>query len=154
MVISRAARALGLGCVMYTVSGGCHCGNIRVELQLTGEPASYAPRACDCAFCRKHRAAYVSDPQGALRIRVRDHARRGTYRQGSGQADMLLCRDCGVLIGATYGEAGRLYGTINVNVLEEAARFGVEQPVSPQTLAATAKAQRWKGLWFAAVTEA
>ena len=72
---------------MVTVSGGCHCGNIGVELQLTRAPDSYSPRACGCDFCRKHGAAYVSDPDGALHMRIADPAQAGRYRQGSGQAD-------------------------------------------------------------------
>jgi hypothetical protein len=139
---------------MHTVSGGCHCGNIRVELQLLKEPASYAPRACDCDFCRKHSAAWISDPQGSLRIRVRDARLRGTYTQGSAQAKLVLCRNCGVLIGAFYEENGRIYGTVNVNVLENSTQFAARQPVSPQGLAPGDKAQRWKSLWFADVSEA
>ncbi len=139
---------------MHTVRGACHCGNIRVELQLAKEPAGYAPRACDCDFCRKHHAAYVSDPHGSLRIRVRDARQRGKYTQGSGQAELVLCRNCGVLIGALFDDGGRRYGTVNVNVLEDPTQFGAGQPVSPKSLAPGDKAERWKGLWFPDVTEA
>lgn len=70
---------------MHRLSGQCHCQAIQLELQLPQPPASYQPRACDCDFCRKHAAAYVSDPDGALRIRARPGA-LGLYRQGSGKA--------------------------------------------------------------------
>jgi hypothetical protein len=131
--------------------GGCHCGNILLELQLTNEPGSYHPRACDCAFCRKHGAAYISDAQGSLRILIKDQSRSGTYRQGNELADMLLCTHCGVLVGALYRTEGRIYATVNVKVIEDAGSFGVEQPVSPRKLAGDAKVARWKELWFSRV---
>jgi hypothetical protein len=133
------------------LAGGCHCGNIRVELELARTAGTYNPRACDCDFCRKHRAAYVSDPQGSLLILVRDERDCTRYAQGSGQAELLLCRNCGVLVGPLYPEAGRLYGAVNANVLEGVA-FGAQQPVSPRTLSAEDKVKRWKELWFSNVT--
>jgi len=136
---------------MHPLKGGCHCGNILLELQLTHEPGSYHPRACDCAFCRKHGAAYISDSQGSLRIRINDPSRSATYRQGNELADMLLCTHCGVLVGAVYRAEGRIYATVNVKVIEGAAAFGAEQPVSPQKLSGDAKIARWKDLWFSSV---
>src|ERR1700716_3182913 len=136
---------------MHSVSGGCHCGNILLDLQLAHEPGSYRPRACDCGFCRKHGAAYISDAQGTLRIRINDQRRSGTYRQGSELAEMLLCTHCGVLMGALYRAEGRIYATVNVRVIEGAERFGGEQAVSPKKLSPDAKASRWKELWFSRV---
>lgn len=134
----------------YAVSGGCHCGNIRVDLELTTEPSSRHPRACDCDFCRKHGAAYVSDPQGSLRLKIDDRSRTNAYRQGSDLAEMLLCTRCGVLVGALYRSAGRIYATLNVRVLEGAS-FGAEQTVSPKKLGADDKISRWRELWFSDV---
>ena len=137
---------------MHRLSGGCHCGNIRIELALTRSAGSYNPRACDCDFCRRHRAAYVSDPQGSLVIRIRKEAETSRYAQGSGQAELLLCRNCGVLVSPLFSHGGRIYGTVNVNAVEGNAAFGARQPVSPQTLSPEDKAQRWKTLWFSDVT--
>jgi hypothetical protein len=136
---------------MHRLGGGCHCGNIRVELELTRSAGTYNPRACDCDFCRKHRAAYVSDPQGSLLIQIRDERDCGRYAQGSGQAELLVCRHCGVLIAPLYREAGRVYAAVNVNVLEGVA-FGAQQTASPKALAAADKVKRWKDLWFSNVT--
>jgi hypothetical protein len=118
---------------------------------LTNEPGTYRPRACDCGFCRKHGAAYISDAQGSLRIRINDQRQSGTYRQGSELAEMLLCTNCGVLIGALYRTEGRIYATVNVRVIDGADNFGVEQAVSPKQLSADAKVSRWKDLWFSSV---
>jgi hypothetical protein len=137
---------------MDTVSGGCHCGNILVELTLTRAPDSYQPRACDCSFCRKHGAAYVSDPHGSLHIAVRDEREAGRYRQGSEQAELLLCRRCGVLIGALFSGGGQLYAAVNSKVVEPGVRFGQEQTVSPQSLSGEDKVKRWQGIWFSNVS--
>jgi hypothetical protein len=136
---------------MQRLGGGCHCGNIRVELELPRGAGTYHPRACDCDFCRKHRAAYVSDPEGSLLIEIRDERECARYAQGSRQAQLLLCRRCGVLVAPLYREAGRLYAAVNANAIEGAV-FGAHQGVSPQTLGAGDKVQRWKDLWFSNVT--
>ena len=49
---------------------------------MTRPPEAYNPRACDCDFCSKHGAAYVSDPKGALRIRLKEEGQTSRYRQG------------------------------------------------------------------------
>jgi hypothetical protein len=137
---------------MHELSGGCHCGNIQVDVLLTHAPESYNPRACDCDFCRLHHAAYVSDPQGALRIRVREQDQLGRYRQGSGRAELLLCKTCGVLIAPLLREGEKLYASVNVRVIEAGATFGTEQVVSPQQLPESDKVKRWRDIWFAQVT--
>jgi hypothetical protein len=130
------------------VDGGCHCGNLRLQVQLTGAARDYQPRACDCDFCRKHGAAYLSDRHGSVRISVQHERLLGRYRQGSGNAEMLLCRNCGVLVGACYHDGERLYGVVNVGALADRAQFDAQQVVSPQQLSAAEKVQRWRGIWF------
>jgi|SRR5579862_2429546 len=137
---------------MPQLYGGCHCGNVAVQVQLSRASRSYAPRACDCTFCRKHGAAYLSDPDGSLVLRVRQMGQLGSYRQGSNAAEMLVCRTCGVLLGALYRDGDATYGVVNSRVLDAAEGFGAEQPVSPQTLSPEAKQKRWRQLWFARVT--
>jgi hypothetical protein len=133
------------------LAGRCHCGNIRVSVELERAPETYAPRACDCDFCRKHGAAWLSDPQGSLTLEIRNERDSARYAQGDRLAEMLLCRSCGVLVGALWrGE--RLYGVVNVAVLDERAAFAPVEPVSPRTLSAEAKVSRWQLLWFADVT--
>jgi hypothetical protein len=133
---------------MNTVTGGCYCGNVFVKIRLTRAPASYNPRACDCEFCRKHGAAYISDSLGSLQIEIGAAGDRGSYRQGSEAADCLFCRRCGVLVGVICEIDGRSYGAVNVRSLSSAATFGPELTVSPKQLSATDKLQRWQGVWF------
>jgi hypothetical protein len=123
-----------------------------VDLEMPREPGTYHPRACDCDFCRKHGAAYVSDPQGSLAIRIRDALNTGYYRQGSGLAECLFCRSCGVLVGVLYREDARVYGAINAKIVEAGTAFGVEQTASPKALSDSQKTRRWQDIWFSKVT--
>lgn len=137
---------------MERVRGGCHCGNVCVDMELAREPVTYRPRACDCDFCRKHGAAYVSDPQGSLGILVQDAASMGNYRQGSGAAEFIFCRNCGVLIGALYRSDRRIWGVINARIVESRTSFGTEEVASPKALSGNEKEKRWRDSWFSAVT--
>lgn len=134
---------------LYKHTGGCHCGNIGVELQLRTDPATLHPRACDCAFCSKHSAAYLSDPAGRLIFRLGDPDKVSRYRQGSQTAVFLVCRVCGVLAGVYYESDGRLYAAVNSKILAERDAFGGETAVSPKSLTALEKTRRWQTVWFA-----
>lgn len=136
---------------MHRLEGGCHCGNVHVIVELSNVPSHYGPRACDCEFCRKHGASYISDPLGSLRIEVKSAQFLRRYRQGSGVADCLLCSNCGVLVGVLYQEGGHLYATANSAALAGTEGFGQMKPVSPKLLVATEKISRWKQLWFSNV---
>jgi hypothetical protein len=131
-----------------TLTGSCHCGNIQLELGLTRAPETYNPRACDCDFCTKHSAAYLSDPQGSLAIRIKDESKVGRYRQGNAIAEFLICTHCGVLSAVTYENEGRMYGAANARAIQGGKGFGPEQTVSPKTLSADQKMSRWQDVWF------
>jgi hypothetical protein len=118
----------------HELKGGCHCGNIMVEVKLARSSSTYNPRACDCAFCRKHGASWVSDPDGSLHIQIREECYVGKYHQGGGLAECILCTNCGVLVGIVYQDKGQLYGTVNSKI-----------PNAEKTV-------RWKNIWFASVT--
>ncbi len=137
---------------MHRLKGSCHCGNILVDLELPKTPHSYAPRACDCDFCRKHDAAYVSDPQGSVVVWIGDGSLRGSYRQGSGQVEFLSCSNCGVLIGAFYSNGGQLYAAVNTRSVRGENIFAAEQKVSPRLLSADEKTARWRSMWFGNVS--
>ncbi|WP_439653748.1 GFA family protein [Rhodanobacter sp. FW106-PBR-R2A-1-13] len=140
------------GSPMHRLEGGCHCGNIRIVVDLPNAPSDYFPRACDCEFCRKHGASYVSDPHGSLRIEVGNSQFLVRYRQGSEIAECLFCSRCGVLIGVLYQESSHLYATVNSAVLVSAESFGEKKSVSPKQLTANEKVGRWMELWFSNVT--
>ena len=126
--------------------GGCHCGGVQFAFESQRPLSDFTPRACDCDFCTRHRAAWISDAAGRLRITV-SHALR-LYRQGSGQAEFLFCGDCGVLVAVIcMGDDGTLRGAINRNSFDERELFAPEVTASPQQLAPDAKLARWSQLW-------
>jgi hypothetical protein len=136
--------------IAFRHAGGCHCGALRWTLESRHPLDGFTPRACDCDFCTRHRAAWVSDAQGALQVHGdAEHLRR--YRQGSGQADFLLCNGCGVLVAVVCPTDDGLRGAVNRNSFDERHRLGAEVVASPQQLAADAKLARWSQLWTPAV---
>jgi Glutathione-dependent formaldehyde-activating enzyme. len=119
--------------------------------ELTSPPSALTPRACDCDFCRKHGAAYVSDPKGKLTISVSEPGLLGKYHQGSGTADFLFCRQCGVLVGVAFRQEQNMYATINARIIENAI-FGDTCSASPKTLSTAEKIARWQAVWFSHVS--
>lgn len=137
-----------------TFEGGCHCGRVRWRLRAGWSPEAVSPRACDCDFCTRHGAAWVSDPHGSLHVHARDGALR-RYRQGSQQAQFLLCGHCGVLVAVVAEDAaGRWLGAANRNAFDARGRFAPSTPASPQQLAPQDKLARWTQLWTPADIEA
>jgi hypothetical protein len=109
--------------------GRCHCGAVALTFT-TRRPANELPlRACQCSFCRKHGARTTSDPDGWLEIREAEAGALARYRFGLGTADYLVCRRCGVYVGAAMEEGGGRWAIVNVNALEEAGAFG--RPATP-----------------------
>ena len=136
----------------HTLSGGCYCGNLQLDVTLSKPLADYQPRACDCDFCCKHGAAWLSDADGALAIQVTDATQLRRFRQGSEQAAFLLCAQCGVVVAVTYEAAGSRFAAINVRAVkvpaESAQAFAAPVPASPKQLSAEEKTARWQRLWF------
>jgi hypothetical protein len=128
--------------------GGCHCGQLRVTFSTALDPAGIIPRACDCSFCQKHGAAYVSDPAGQLSVIMQSADALRRYRQGSNTAEFLLCDRCGVLVAVVFEHDARMYGAVNARSLEGPTGFGTIVPASPQLLATNEKIARWSQLWI------
>ena len=95
-------------CGMTIFEGGCHCGNLSYVFAASAPLEGLGLRADQCSFCRSHAARNTSDPNGTMRIEVRDEAKLGRYRFGLKTADFLLCRECGIYIGALMEYNGRM----------------------------------------------
>ncbi len=107
----------------YEIRGGCHCGNLGFRLRAS-QPAEDLPvRACGCRFCRQHAALSSSDPAGRLSFAARDPDLLSRYRFGLATADFLVCRACGVYVGALMPDGGGAFGLINVRACDEAHQF-------------------------------
>lgn len=130
-----------------TLTGSCHCGRLRVEFSTDLDPAGIVPRACDCSFCQKHGAAYISDPAGRLSVLQGRAGGLLEYRQGSNVARFLICGDCGVLVAVIFEHDSRLYGAANARCLDGHAALGDPVTASPQTLTPEEKVSRWLEAW-------
>ena len=137
---------------LHRYNGACHCGNIQLEFQSAREAGEFRPRSCDCSFCRKHGATYVSDPSGKLSLAIRDRRELNSYRQGSESADFIVCRTCGVLAAVVFSADGRLYAAVNAKTIENSEALGQAVAVSPWKLGADEKRARWQEIWFADVS--
>lgn len=104
---------------MTEYTGHCHCGAIGFRYVTTVPPAEWSVRACQCRFCRMHDALSTSDPEGELQFHFDDAGGLQRYRFGLRTADFLLCRDCGVYIGAVIETGGRRFGIVNTHALDE-----------------------------------
>src|SRR6185295_657982 len=111
-------------------TGGCHCGNIRTRLELS-RPAEQTPlRSCSCAFCRAHSTRTLSDRDGLFEIEAADWSLVERYRFGSRTADYMVCRRCGVYVGALCETSSGLRAVVNVNSLADRAMFN-QTPSAP-----------------------
>lgn len=99
----------------HQFAGGCHCGNLSFLFEATAPLETLGLRADMCGFCRSHGAYTTSDPRGTIHISVRDEARLSRYRFALKTADFLVCRDCGVYIGALMEDGGKMWFTVNAN---------------------------------------
>jgi hypothetical protein len=110
--------------------GGCHCGNLRIEVRLNKPPIENRLRSCSCDFCRAHGTRTVSDPDGLFEVWAEDWSMVEPYRFGSRTADYLICRRCGVYIGAVCDTSAGTRAVVNTNTLEDRAAFS-QEPVRP-----------------------
>lgn len=117
-------------------------------MKLADTPGNYHPRSCDCSFCVRHSASYISDPDGRLKLRIRERRHTNIYRQGGEIAEFLLCSVCGVLVAVMYDDHEKLYATVNLRALDDPSRFGQPTVGSPRKLNDREKVQRWRSLWF------
>jgi hypothetical protein len=100
------------------ITGGCHCGNIALQLDWAGDPQEIPARACSCTFCVKHGGVWTSHPASRLSVAIRDASSVSTYAFATRTATFHICKQCGVVPIVTCDIAGRLYAVVNVNVLD------------------------------------
>ncbi len=100
-----------------TYTGRCHCGAIGYRYTCSTPPADWAIRACQCRFCRAHDALSTSDPAATIGFETIEPGQLQRYRFGLKTADFLLCRHCGVYIGAIIETPKGRFGIINTHAL-------------------------------------
>jgi len=114
-------------------AGQCHCGKLKASFETQKTPHDLGVRACQCAFCRRHGAVNVTDPEGAAIIDAfTDDVER--YRFSFRTGDFLFCRRCGVYIAAVMGEGEAIRASLNVAGLRMEAFLSA--PEAPATYGA------------------
>ena len=98
-------------------SGACHCGALGFTYTTSRPPDEWSVRACQCRFCRMHDAISTSNPDGSLAFFCKDESLLQRYRFALRTADFLLCRNCGVYVGAVIDTAQGRFGIINTHAL-------------------------------------
>ncbi|MFN8672577.1 MAG: aldehyde-activating protein [Candidatus Sericytochromatia bacterium] len=131
----------------FTHYGSCYCKNITFTFATNLEQSEINPRVCDCSFCQKHGAKYISDPLGELVIEAKEQSIH-EYQQGSNNASFILCKNCGVFVAVIFKDNSGIYGNINLSCLEQKLNFGDNLNVSPKILSAEEKISRWIKLWI------
>jgi hypothetical protein len=71
--------------------GGCHCGEVRFEVEGEVDSAS----VCNCSICRVKAYVHWIVPRERFRL-LTSQASLSTYRFGTGVAQHHFCRCCGV----------------------------------------------------------
>ena len=133
---------------LQTYEGRCHCGAIGFAYRTALPGERWNIRACQCTFCRSHDALSTSDPQGELDYRVSEAGLLQRYRFGGRTADFLICRRCGVYIGAQMQAEGRDWGILNVRALRPPpANLPAAEPMSYDGESAVERQQRRERRW-------
>jgi len=99
--------------------GTCHCGAIGYTYRTALAPADWPVRACQCSFCRAHSVLTTSDPAGSIEFFERNAGALNRYRFGQRTADFLLCRSCGVYVGAVIDTPHGRFGIVNLHALRD-----------------------------------
>ncbi len=133
------------------LQGGCHCRNITYTDDWPEPTGPQAARICTCSFCTKHNIRYVSHPEAALALQLRDPERINHYRFATGTAQFLICEECGVMPVILGDQNGGLQAVVNANTLED---FEMPEagPVSYDGESLDQRLHRRKKNWIGRVT--
>ena len=102
------------------VSGGCHCGAVRFEAEV---PREIDVLDCNCSICAKTGFRHLIVPHGDFRLERGEQA-LASYRFGTGAANHLFCRTCGV---KSFYQPRSHPGawSVNLNALDDASALEV-----------------------------
>ena len=108
---------------MHTLSGSCHCGQLRVALRATLAPEAMPVRVCQCSFCRRHGSLSTADPAGDVVLTLGEPAATSRYTFGLRTAEFLVCARCGVYVAAVMPDGDAHLAVVNVLALDDRACF-------------------------------
>jgi hypothetical protein len=105
------------------IEGGCHCGAVRFEAEMPEPPVPALD--CNCLVCRMTGFIHVMVPHERFEL-VTGRDALASYRFGTGAAEHLFCRHCGVKSfyqPRSHPEAW----SVNANCLDEPVALAIEQ---------------------------
>ena len=74
------------------ISGGCHCGAVRFEAKV---PTAVEVLDCNCSICAMTGFRHLIVPHSDFQL-LSGEDKLTSYRFGTGTANHLFCRVCGV----------------------------------------------------------
>lgn len=77
---------------LLTHAGGCHCGQVRFEVE---GPAVLTVHDCNCSICSKSGYLHYLVPRSRFRL-LRGEETLTLYQFNTGTARHLFCRVCGI----------------------------------------------------------
>jgi len=98
------------------IKGKCHCGNVGFEFETNIDIDDLPIRSCQCRFCKLHGAATARDPNGRATFFVDDLGSLKLYRFATESTDFVLCKNCGVYVGAVLVCGDNKFATLNMNL--------------------------------------
>jgi len=117
------------------VTGGCHCQRVRFEAQVPEPPV--AALDCNCSVCRRTGYLHINVPHEQFEL-LSGRDVLASYRFGSGAAEHLFCRHCGVK--SFYQPRSHPdCWSVNANCLDEPLELAVETFAGRDWSAAKAK---------------
>lgn len=106
------------------IAGGCHCGAVRFEAEV---PATVEAIDCNCSICAKTGFRHLIVADADFRM-LRGKDALASYRFGTGAAEHLFCRTCGVK-GFYRPRSHPDAWSVNLNAIDSLA--GLEVRVRP-----------------------
>jgi hypothetical protein len=125
----------------------CHCGNLSARYRTAVAPPAWPVRSCQCSFCRSHGLLATSDPEGEMEFRGIDADKVQRYRFGGRTADVMLCRECGVVVGVQMETDRGRFGVLNVLALRPLLALPAAQPMEYGAETGDARQARRASRW-------
>lgn len=102
------------------IRGSCHCGAVRFEAEV---PEAVEILDCNCSICAKTGFRHLIVPHGDFVLLAGEEALT-SYRFGTGAANHLFCRICGVK--SFYQPRSHLEAwSVNLNAIEDISGLAV-----------------------------
>lgn len=77
---------------MYRCEGGCHCGRVRIEVEI---PSRVTVNRCNCSICQKSGYLHLIVPAERFKLLAGEES-LAEYTFNTGVARHLFCRRCGI----------------------------------------------------------